>query len=536
MKQFAYLLLILLILSSCTDRKRMETLLLRAEEMNETYVPMDTVKFMHEVLDYYMSYGNHNEKMRANYMVGCIYRDKGDAPMALQYYEDAINEADTTSMECDFYRLCRIYGQMAFLLDEQSIPSEGIKMWKKANRYALLAKDSFAAINYYERIGETYEMLGNDSLALFYNNRAYSQYMNIGRRDYAASSLATNINYELQRNDFSSAKQHIDFFIRYSEIFDENGNIAIGREMFYETLGRYYEGTNQQDSALFFYRKLLNYPKDTKCMESGYRGLLSVYEKIGIPDSMAKYACLYAETNDAAVIARSGSEMARMLAIYNYKQQQRQTLMTEQKANRLWSTICVIMMLVMFLLVVIVVVLRRYKEARKRLMLENRKYSDTLYQSLQLRQELQRFIANSNQYKEEKEREIEKLEHKLSLFQDEEKKEVIDTERMMLELPVVKRMHHLAAHVQRPTAMEWEALVETTRQNLPDFYTKIQTANLTNQEIRVCILIRFAFTSSEMVVLFNLTKQRISNLRRDINMKMFQISGTQGVDTRIHNL
>lgn len=28
--------------------------------------------------------------MRANYMMGCVCRDMGDAPMALQYYEDAV--------------------------------------------------------------------------------------------------------------------------------------------------------------------------------------------------------------------------------------------------------------------------------------------------------------------------------------------------------------------------------------------------------------------------------------------------------------
>lgn len=539
MRKIISLLLATLLITSCVSkqrRERMERLLSKAEEMNQNYVPMDTVKFMDEVVSFYSSHGNREEKMRANYMMGCVYRDRGDAPMALQYYNDAVSEADTTQETCDYRQLSRIYGQMAFIFDEQRTTLIGIKMWKMANRYALLAKDTLAAITYYERIGESYSILGNDSLCLSYTQKAYKAYTKHGWGNYAAGALATTIDTELKQKKYTSAKKHIDFFIRYSGIFDEKGNIAIGRELFYESLGNYYEGIHNNDSALYFYRKLLSYPTNTMCMENGYKGMLSVYEKLAKPDSVLKYARLYADANDSAVVAHSGEAIIKMQNVYNYNNHQRQATIMAQRASRLWKTVCCMIVLAFLFMMVIFVISHRYKNSRKQLMLANRQYSDTLYQYHQLQQDLHTMTTNINEYKKEKELEIAKLEKTLAGFQDDGQAEKIDAERMLLSHPAIKRMHDLAAHIQVPTEAAWEALKETVCQMLPDFYAKIHSANLTDKEIGVCILVRLSFTSSEMVILFDLTKQRISNLRSSINQKLFQISGTAGLDAHIRRL
>lgn len=51
---------------------------------------MDTINYMDEVLDYYSFWGKDGEKALANYMMGCVYRDRGNSPMALQYYNEAV--------------------------------------------------------------------------------------------------------------------------------------------------------------------------------------------------------------------------------------------------------------------------------------------------------------------------------------------------------------------------------------------------------------------------------------------------------------
>jgi hypothetical protein len=51
--------------------------------------------------------------MAAHYMLGRAYSDMGEAPHALQCFLDAVACADTTSLECDFKTLFRVYGQIA---------------------------------------------------------------------------------------------------------------------------------------------------------------------------------------------------------------------------------------------------------------------------------------------------------------------------------------------------------------------------------------------------------------------------------------
>ena len=63
---------------------RMRYLLLRAQALNKAYLPIDTIGYMNEVLDYYRTHGSQDEHAQALYMMGSIYRDRHNSPMALQ--------------------------------------------------------------------------------------------------------------------------------------------------------------------------------------------------------------------------------------------------------------------------------------------------------------------------------------------------------------------------------------------------------------------------------------------------------------------
>ena len=86
-------------MSSAGKADRMYYELLKADAMNKAYVDMTTDSILKEVADYYDRHGSANEQMRAHYLLGCAYRDMGEAPMALQCYQDAVDKADTTNHE-----------------------------------------------------------------------------------------------------------------------------------------------------------------------------------------------------------------------------------------------------------------------------------------------------------------------------------------------------------------------------------------------------------------------------------------------------
>ena len=135
--------------------------LLLADAHNKFFISLASDTFMCDVANYFSSHGSDEEQMKSLYLWGCVYRDKGDVPLAIEKYNQAVGKADTTSLNCNYRLLCRIYAQMAYLFNEQRSPLMELKMWDKAIPYAWKVKDTLAALNYYEHTAYAYDILGN---------------------------------------------------------------------------------------------------------------------------------------------------------------------------------------------------------------------------------------------------------------------------------------------------------------------------------------------------------------------------------------
>ena len=83
--------------TSCADRMYYYVLL--ADAANKCYDTLPSDSIMQEVADFYDSHGTPNERLRAHYMLGCVYRDMGEAPHALECYQNAVECADTTAKD-----------------------------------------------------------------------------------------------------------------------------------------------------------------------------------------------------------------------------------------------------------------------------------------------------------------------------------------------------------------------------------------------------------------------------------------------------
>ena len=197
-------------------------------------------------------------------------------------------------------------------------------------------------------------------------------------------------------------------------VFESDGNVSSGYEIFYSYIGEYYEKTARLDSAVFYYRKLLNYPADIMNAESGYKGLMSVYTRMHEVDSVAKYAQLFANANDTANLRNSANEISRTQALYDYSESQRIAVEKSEENQRLWMGLCVCFVVLMFAGMWIYLYERKQKTSR---MLANRKYTDLMMQYHQATEELQSIRSNKQQFQQQKEEEIEKLRQMLDAYQ-----------------------------------------------------------------------------------------------------------------------
>ena len=106
-------------LNDFSKAQRMRYQLLYHKAMNKADISFSSDSIMKNVVAYYEKHGTSNERMLAYYMLGCVYRDIHEAPLALEYYNKATEQADTVSQDCDYSTLYRIYSQMGVLFEKQ---------------------------------------------------------------------------------------------------------------------------------------------------------------------------------------------------------------------------------------------------------------------------------------------------------------------------------------------------------------------------------------------------------------------------------
>ena len=359
MKHLLTIFVLLLALTCCTtetDRNRMRSLLDRADSMNRAYIPMtDGIdSLLLEATRYYDRHGTANQQMRAHYLLGCAYRDMGEAPAALQSYQAAVNRADTTDKECDFKQLSRVYGQITKIFYQQGLYREQLKSSRPSARYAWKGKDTLAALINYEQESQAYRNLDMPDSLLYICEHVSQLYHKYGYDHYR--SLFYTFSTLISRKEFDKVRTYMQIYESESELFDSLGNIQKGREIYYKIKGLYYLHTNVSDSAEYYFRKELRDGKDFNNQNAASKGLAELYQRLHQPDSVAKYYKYAYAMSDSLYAQRTAKEIERIQAMYDYTRHQAIAHQEQKKANQrtiiIW--ICVGLIIVGCLLTIII--------------------------------------------------------------------------------------------------------------------------------------------------------------------------------------
>lgn len=523
-----------------SQNKRMRYMLLQTQAMNKTDIPLDTMTGVKEMAEYFNRHGNANEKMKAYYMLGSVYRDRGNAPAALTQYRIAVSVADTTAADCDFKTLSRIYGQIATLFDNLLTPELSHKAELKAVEYAEKANDTIAAIIFYEHLGSTFRMQKKYDSVLYIANNVYKKYKAIGQEQLAAGTLPQAIDIYLIKGQYGKAKQAMNEFEQKSGLFNKKGEVIKGKEIYYDSKALYYEVSGKLDSAEYFYRKLLNYKSDITNLECGYKGLMSVYQKIGIADSAVKYAELFAEINDSSSFLRSSENIIKMQALYDYTENQKIAEGKTREVEHYKYMTALLFIIFLAGIYILYISIKRYKRNKNReTAAANRKYFDALSRLNKAETETKLLKEDFDTYKDIKQNEVEELRQTMTVIcKENNMPESCTVGQALLNCAIIQQMHIYAGKLKTPSAEEWQELYRITEENMPCFYERINDSqtNLTRYEKNVSLLTRFQFTPNEISVLMNVSKQRITNIRSSINKKLFNCEGTKSLNHNIKSI
>ncbi|MDY6374405.1 MAG: hypothetical protein SPK91_08375 [Bacteroidales bacterium] len=145
---------------------------------------------------------------------------------------------------------------------------------------------------------------------------------------------------------------------------------------------------------------------------------------------------------------------------------------------------------------------------------------------------------NFEDAKKAKSEEIEKLHQALSTYSEYSNEADWDAEQSLMANSVVIRLHEHAKMGNAATASERSDLILLTSEFLPDFYRYItnDTLGLSERDVFVCVLTRLHFIPSEVGNLLGIKKQSITNLRSDLNKKLFGESGAKSFNSNIYRI
>lgn len=519
--------------------RRMRYELLRAKAMNKSNVYFRSDSTMKEVAAYYSHHGTPNEKMMAYYLLGCVYRDLGEAPAALEYYQKAAACADTTAEDCDYSILNKIYAQSAIVLHSQKLIDEELDMWHKAEYCGKRAHNIRMAISAFENTVRIYYALNDYNKVMQISDSASSAYLNSGYKDKAARAIFIQIDIYLKRGDIKNAEACLHKYEKYGDIFSSPGNVKPGLELYYYYKGLSLLAGNRVDSAEHYFRKMLTgSARDEK--EAAYRGLLSVYRSRRNSDSVFHYARLYCDANDSSWLRLTSSEAQRVQSLYRYTRNRQQAELREREVSELRLTIVFLSVISLIVVLELYMWHRRRSFRMKSLLLEkNRMYSDLLHRSGEISRELSAALGENSRLASELEASGRRLRAELDKMQDMSSTDADWASlQKLMESDLIKNLHDQAAHGRSAGQKDWSRLntyVENRYPRFLSFINNLGSSSLSQNEKKVAILIKLHFLSSEISCLLDISPQNLSNIRRRLNLKLFGSSRTSELDRNIRD-
>lgn len=520
--------------------------LLCIKAQDKAYITHTSDSLIQQVVRYYRKHKNKTYLPEALYFAGRVYRDLGDAPQALEYFQRAISHS---TEETDYKLLSNVYSQIGMIFLYQDIYDKAPEMFREAYRYSILANDSIGIVYGLRDIGRSFTTLKQADSAIYYYLKADEQAIQI--KDLELRSV---INSELSG--------YYTELGRYEEAHKAM-RIAISKKKeerlpLYAITAQYYEHTNQLDSATNYYLKLL--PTGNYIFkQAAYWGLYKIARSRGRTYETLMYLDQYLAYTDSVQNITQEETVRKINALYNYQLSQKEN--RKLRAQTFQERKLKVIFGIGF--VFSIVLLIAYREYYKR------KEQAQKIQRLKLER------IKKEQYKlslaqiEKNQKDIEALELSLreaeamhdQLLQDylnaqkklieknseqiEAKQKVQDQAEVKLKQSDIYRKFHSVQKEEEEeeekrikiSSSDWQELNKAIDEAYNQFSQRLQELYpVTDIELKVCLLLKIGLSPLQIAIITIRSKQAISSIRKRLYKKLFNDDGnTEQLDSFIRN-
>jgi hypothetical protein len=519
------------LLTGCSgDKAKMLQQLEQLEQQNRSGEAMLNDSLAESLVNYFDRHGDANERMRSRYILGRTYYCLDELPRALEMYNEAADCADTTSADCDFAKLSRVYAQSAEIYYNQVQPRTQLENLRRAQWYAQKGKDTLMSIECFARQANAYEFLNEWDSVVYVTDMASDMFNRIDRKDRSVQVLYNELLALIHLDNYDKAGKIFYIYEKSSGFFDETNNIDKRYDIYYYIKGLYYLGVNKVDSAESLFRKELSQATDLNNRIAGCKGLQEVYSRKGIVDSIAKYANLGYILNDSAYSLSEMQNIQKFQASYNYNHQKQ---LAEEKANdarNAYIAIGIIMVLFLFIAVIAWLWFRHHRMEQQLKETQYQQTQNLLEQAQSDLMELQEKNENASDLIIRKSREISELQSQITQYQHRQSvKDHANLEDLLDNAPITRELAELlkANPVQSATQGQLRELRKLINELIPNFYEALNHPQaLRPVEYEVCLLTRCHFKPAAISKLLDRDDAYISNLRKGILLKVYGIKGS----------
>ena len=520
------------------EGEKMRYDLLRVSCMNKMFVPLNVEeKLMKQVVAYYDEYGDADEKMESCLLMGSVYRDMGDAPMALEWFGKAVEHGNKGAKNKTL--LAKIHGQKAELFCNQRLYDDALWELDVMRNIAEETGDHELAVNAYSyRSKILYSKEDYDSVIIV--DRICSDILMSEFKDTvsAAIELASSISSFVDMGEYSKAKPLMEFYEKYSNNFDEQGNILKGKENYYIDKGDMYRGLDSLDSAETYYRKAIC-ASDWNNKTMGYYGLMETFKAKGDKDSIAKYSMLTCTAYSKLFDELQTNTMQQVERTYNYDRYRLKSVEKELEAERSRNALIVVLGIISIIVIFTIMLWNKWK-AKKKLEMEElkgdleRSKAET-YQIMNERQKLSRLLeekngtinelidksANDDVLQQEKIESLRVEIHRLNeALEETENKytDIIEEKKGVVSSVLVKADNR----EECLSNDDWCKLEAYTVSLYPGFYVHLRSVlpNIKLEQLQIATLVKLGFTPTQISVLLGKSVQSITNSRRRMYLKV----------------
>ena len=518
-------------LSKMGKSTQMRYQLVYAKGMNKGYVDFTTDSLMKEIVDYYDNHGTCQQQMLAHYLLGCVYRDLGDSPASLSCYNDAVEKVDTTSSDCDYKLLTRVYEQQGALFLSQSMPQNALSAYQKAEKYAWIAKDTLSAVLSYEHLGNIYEYMDNMNKVIEVYENASRRYRQYGYPVQAARALGGAIQALILTKQYAKAKKYMDVFEAESGYFQKDSCYSYINYSHYYYLKGLYCLESHSDSAKYWFTKCQEFAKTNNNKSFSAYAWYLYYIKHQQMDSVAKYSEQAFAYNDSANLDMERDLMQKMQAIYDYDRWKNVAHNEEIKATRANLTLLVSILVSVSVIIIGILTFLVYRKKRKLELQEKEEQENLIRQQIyDTKQELE-LLRTVNDRKiadviKEKEQTINKLKEDLKDIRDKySNSSLSDVDILLKESSIYKRIKYLELHPKETMREnDWIELEEIIEQLIPSFIPLLKN-RLNVMAYRICLLVKLEISTSSIAILLGLSSSAISKYRKVMLEKLCGRSG-----------